>query len=298
MSNLTGTYKSSDTEEWIDIWFYRPIGYQIALFAKWLKVTPNEVTVFSFFWGILAGVLFYFNDLALNIAGMLSLMFANSLDSADGQLARMTDQKSRLGRFLDGLAGNFWFFAIYLGLVLRLTNEGTEWWIWIFAAVTGYTHAFQAKMADYHRNAYLLFLKGESGSELDKAEKLQQQYDQLSWKKNFFEKVYMKMYTSYTKEQEMASPAFQKLMMKLKTQGSIPENIRQEYLNNVRPLLWITNTLSFNARAIALFIALFTNFIWFYWIFEISILNILLVYLIVRTEKTSKKLCAKLDINE
>ncbi len=290
MSKVSQTYKSKATEEWIDIWFYRPIGYQLALFAKFLHITPNQVTVFSFFWGILAGILFYFNDLTINILGILSLMFANSLDSADGQLARITNQRSRLGRFLDGLAGNFWFLAIYLGLVLRLSHEGVGYWIWIFAAITGYMHAFQAKMADYHRNAYLFFLNGESGSELDNAAKLKEQARKLSWKKNFFEKLYMNMYTNYTREQEVASPSFQKLLAKIRENGNIPATVRNTYLKKTSPLLWITNALSFNARAIALFVALLTNFIWLYWIFELTVLNTLLVYLIIKTEKTSKKL--------
>ena len=33
-------------------------------------------------------------------------MWADSFDSADGQLARMTKQYSRIGRILDGLSGD------------------------------------------------------------------------------------------------------------------------------------------------------------------------------------------------
>ena len=88
--NLEATLKSLDTEEFIDIHFYRPIGYRWALLFNRLNVSPNSVTVASIFIGIAAGICFYFQSLAINIVGMLLLVWANMYDSADGQLARMT----------------------------------------------------------------------------------------------------------------------------------------------------------------------------------------------------------------
>ena len=96
--SLESTLKSLDTEEFIDIHFYRPIGYQWALFFNKLGVSPNSITIASIFIGIAAGICFYFQSLAINVIGMLLLIWANSYDSADGQLARMTGQKSALGR--------------------------------------------------------------------------------------------------------------------------------------------------------------------------------------------------------
>jgi hypothetical protein len=117
-SAFENSLKSNDTEEKIDIWFYRPIGYQIALFCAKVGIRPNPVTIISIFFGVAAGILFYPQQLWINVIGMLSLMFANSLDSADGQLARMTNDKSRFGRILDGVAGDFWFIAIHIALCL------------------------------------------------------------------------------------------------------------------------------------------------------------------------------------
>ena len=61
---LEASLKSLDTEEFIDIHFYRPIGYQWALFFKRLGITPNTVTVASIFLGVAAGILFYFRFLS------------------------------------------------------------------------------------------------------------------------------------------------------------------------------------------------------------------------------------------
>mgnify|MGYP000007787375 CR=1 FL=1 len=46
------------TEEFLDIYFNRPIGYAWALLFKKLKVHPNVVTIFSIILGIGAGVMF------------------------------------------------------------------------------------------------------------------------------------------------------------------------------------------------------------------------------------------------
>src|SRR5689334_23384486 len=79
-SAFESSLKSNDTEEQIDIWFYRPIGYQIALFCAKVGLRPNPVTIISIFFGVAAGILFYYQELWINVIGMLLLVFANSLD--------------------------------------------------------------------------------------------------------------------------------------------------------------------------------------------------------------------------
>ena len=182
---LEATLKSTDTEEWIDLLFYRPIGYRWALLFRHLGVTPNAITIASIFLGIAAGILFYYNDLLINIIGMCLLVWANMYDSADGQLARMTGQKSEIGRILDGVSGDFWFISIYVAICLRLTPEW-GYWIWLLAAVAGFSHSKQAAMADYYRNVHLFFLKGKSGSELDNSVQQRELYLSLSCGKHSF----------------------------------------------------------------------------------------------------------------
>ena len=95
--------KSMDTEEGIDLAFYRPIGYRWAVLASRFGISPNAITIAAIFLGIGAGILFYFPNLWLNVAGMVLLIWANSFDSADGQLARLTKQYSRIGRILTSM---------------------------------------------------------------------------------------------------------------------------------------------------------------------------------------------------
>ena len=137
--SYSDTLKSLDTEEFIDLKFYRPLGYAWALLFERLNITPNVVSILSIFLGVTAGVMFYFNDLYINILGMFFLVWANTYDSADGQLARMTGQFSRMGRILDGACGDIWFITIYAAICLRLTPT---WgiYIWLLAAFAGFWH--------------------------------------------------------------------------------------------------------------------------------------------------------------
>lgn len=297
--------KSLDTEEHIDLYFYRPLGFAWAKLAAKLGVTPNVITVASIFLGIGAGVAFYFNNIWINIAGMLLLIWANSFDSADGQLARLTHQYSRLGRILDGMAGDLWFASIYVAICLRenYTSEffmDHPWLIWVIAIVTGICHATQAAMADYYRQFHLFFLKGESGSELEKSENLDDTLKSLSWKKDFWRKLTLTFYTGYTRNQERRTPAMQALRQELseKWPGEIPMSFRRAFRRASLPLMKYTNILSFNWRSIALFVAIFAQMPWLYFAFELVVLNILLIYMVCRHEAICRKLLKEVKDGE
>lgn len=288
--------KSRDTEETIDLYFYRRIGYGWALLASKLGITPNVITIASIFLGMGAGACFYFDDLWINLAGVFLLVWADSFDSADGQLARMTHQYSRLGRILDGLSSEIWFFSIYLAICLREVHTSHFfmehlWAIWIFAAITGFFHGIQAAMADYYRQFHLFFIKGKDGSELETAQPLWDKFHALSWKKNFFTKLVMGFYANYTTGQEKRTPWMQKLRRELKEKfgNNIPSWFREQFRQKSLPLMKYTNILSFNTRSFALFAAiLIFRMPWLYFAFEVVVLNIVLVYMMTRHEKICK----------
>ncbi len=297
------TLKSSDTEEHIDLVFYRPIGYAWACLARRLGVTPNAITIASIFLGIAAGVAFYFDQLWINLIGMLLLVWANSFDSADGQLARMTHQYSRIGRILDGMAGDLWFATIYVAICLRenVTSDffsAHPWVIWTVAVVTGICHAKQAAMADYYRQFHLYFLKGEDGSELEHADQLEKKLAALSWKHNFWQKLVMLFYTKYTVNQEAWTPSMQRLRRTIALKwpdGHIPQSFRDDFRALSLPLMKYTNILSFNWRTIALFASILARMPWLYFAFELIVLNGLLIYMMRRHEKICRQLTADIE---
>lgn len=297
------TLKSMDTEETIDLCFYRPIGYMWAVLCAKAGIKPNAITIASIFIGIAAGVLFYFDELWINVVGMLLLVWANSFDSADGQLARMTGQYSRLGRILDGLSGDFWFVAIYFAICFRV-NATSEffgdypWLIWVIAIAAGACHAKQAAAADYYRQFHLYFLKGKEGSELDSVEQIDKAYAEMKWKGNFWKKTVTFFYRNYTANQEVLTPNMQKLRRELKKrfgEEEIPQSFRDAFRAGSKPLMKYTNWLSFNLRCIALFCALFARMPWLYFAFELIVLNAMLVYMMWQHEKMCRAFTIELQ---
>ena len=292
---MESTLKSLDTEEFIDIHFYRPIGYRWALLFNKLNISPNAVTIAAIFIGIAAGVCFYYTSLKINILGMLLLIWANMYDSADGQLARMTGKKSELGRMLDGLCGIAWFIVIYFAIGFRLAPVWGAW-IWVLAVITGFLHGKQAGMADYYRNIHLFFLKGKAGSELSDYAASKENHRQMSWRKDFVPKLLAMYYDNYTKEQEAWTPKFQQMMQLIRKK--YPEEAPVWFCSAFRekslPLMKYTNMLSFNTRVITLFIALFINMPWVYFVFELTVLNTMLIYMIFRHEKICKEFTEQL----
>ena len=305
--------KSSDTEEWFDLHFHRPLGFLWAKLFEKLGVSPNAITVASIFMGVAGGVMLYFHqpDLAwLNWVGMLLITWADTFDSADGQLARMTQQYSRMGRILDGVSGDFWFAAIGFALVFRELHFGDcitgphffeehAWLIWTLGILSGVSHALQAAMADLYRQFHLFFLKGSQGSELDSAAKLKEQYHQLSWGRNFFNKLVLFFYSGYTANQERWTPNMQRLRRVLAEkfgEDGVPSQEFRDYFRSLsKPLMKYTNILTFNTRIIACFIAVIINAPWLYFVFEIVVLNILLIYMIARHEGICKKAIKELE---
>jgi len=158
--------KSPDTEEKLDLYFYRPIGFLIAKVAKALKITPDQLTVTGAILGIAAAPFFYFNqsDTSLIIAASL-LILAGIFDSSDGQLARMGGGKgSKFGLVLDGVCDSIVFGACYIGSTLAAQSQW-GWPIWLVAVPAGFFHSFQSSALDYYNREYLVFGYGKLDSD-------------------------------------------------------------------------------------------------------------------------------------
>ncbi len=298
------TLKSSDTEETIDLCFYRPVGYVWAIIAKKLGIHPNAITIASIFIGVAAGVMMYYNDLWTNMLGMLLLIWANSFDSADGQLARMTKQYSRLGRILDGMAGDLWFASIYIAICLREPRTSVffseyPWVIWVMAVLAGICHGKQAAMADIYRQFHLFFVNGRSGSELDNSYNLKKQLAETP-KRKWLKRLTLGFYIGYTLQQEATSPAMQKLRREIRQrwpEGNVPDWFREEFRAASKPLMKYTNILTFNWRAITLFIALVVKMPWLYFAAELTVFNFIMIYMIMRHERICKRFYKKIMEN-
>jgi phosphatidylserine synthase len=290
-SRIAATYKAREVEGFLDVYFYRPIGFRLAeLFAQ-LRMTPAGVSLVGGICGVVAGHLYFYRDLGINIAGMVLHVCANALDNADGQLARLTHQESRKGRIIDSVADHLVFASVYVHLTLRYAFAGASPAIWFLALGAAISHALQGAAADYYRNTFLYFAGGPR-TEMDSASALRSDYRRLSWGQKPWDKLLLALYLNFTLQQEMLAPLLKKMRETASAvfHGQIPGWLEQRYRGAAGHMLKWWRLLMTNTRMLVLFLLLFLGQPVYYFWFELIPLNVLFVYLIVRQEKMAESL--------
>jgi len=287
------TYKTHEVEGFLDLFFYRRIGYWLAQAFARLKITPAGVSLLGALCGVMAGHLYLYRNLAINVAGMALHVCANALDNADGQLARLTGAGSRKGRIIDSLADHLVFVSIYVHLTLRYLVQGASPLVCLLAIAAGISHALQGAAADYFRTSYLYFVKRrKSFADLDSSAGLRLDYRSLSWSDQPWHKLLLALYWNFTRQQEMLSPHLRRLReisIRLFPQ-EIPEWFKTRYQRVASPMFKLWGLLMTNTRMLILFILLFIGQpVWYFWL-EVTLFNLLLAYLIYRQERMAQSL--------
>lgn len=293
--------KHPDVEEPIDLWFYRPWGFRLALLGQRMHWTPNQITVASIFLGVGCGLLCYPTEWRLNLLGIVLLVLADICDSADGQLARLTRQYSPMGRILDGAAGDVWFITIYLAIFFRLFPEW-GWWGFALGLAAGLSHRQQAALADYYRQIHLLMAKVSSGSaqtisEFTTYRQEKQKLDGLSLRQRPVETIFQWFYVGYIRFQEGRTPQWQAFRARYAA-DALTSKMAEAFRQQSRPLMPIANAQTFNCRAITLFVSLMLGMPWLYWVVEITVFNGLYFYMNRQHEKICSGLIMMTDKQE
>ena len=288
LDNVRSTMKSQDTEGRFELLFTRTPGYLWACLFRILHVHPIAVTLISIVLGAASAFFFVKTDLVSNIIAIALLVVANWFDCADGQLARMTGQKTLIGRILDGFAGDVWFQFIYVALAIRLTPT-LGIWGWLLGAYAGYwCHIRQANLADYYRNLHLFFQLGPERSELDRSHLLRQRYEALQWRSSdWFEKLYLFFYIRYTLRQEHMTPCCQRMLDLILPSTPTPD-IRSEFVQRSRPMMPACQALTFDLRIAVLYLSALLNIVWLYFLFEAIVLQIVFF----RLRRRHEQLCS------
>jgi hypothetical protein len=290
-SRIAATYKAREVEGAFDLYFYRPLGFRLAEFFARLKMTPAGVSLLAGLCGVMAGHLYFYRVLAINIAGMVLHVCANALDNADGQLARLTHQESRKGRIIDSVADHLGFASVYIHLTLRYAIAGASPAIWLLALGAAISHALQGAAADYYRTAFLYFAD-RVRTETDSSSALRCDYRKLSWRQRTWDKLLLALYLNFTLQQEMLAPSLKKLRETANRafHDRIPGWLEQRYRDAAGHTLKWWRLLMTNTRMLVLFLLLFVGQPVYYFWFELIPLNVLFVYLIVRQEKMAQSL--------
>jgi len=102
-------------------------------------ITPNQITVLSFFIGLLSMGFYVSGRSDSLIWGAIFLYGKVLLDNIDGNLARVRGTSSRFGRFLDSLTDFLVTVMIYIGIsfyLVRTTEDSGFWFLGLFGLLT------------------------------------------------------------------------------------------------------------------------------------------------------------------
>ncbi len=105
---------------------YIEISALIVFFLQSSFITPNYITLFYAFLGLIGGIFIGSAQGDLIIIGAIIFFFKSAIDWSDGLLARLTNKTSALGSLLDDWAGYIGFYSFIIGFSFYLFNTTGE----------------------------------------------------------------------------------------------------------------------------------------------------------------------------
>jgi hypothetical protein len=160
MRGLVDEYRRSlkmlAAEEVFDLVFYRPVAYLFVKGMYRLPITPNQVSIISLAAGLIAAWQIAIGDF---VVGGIWYVAANVLDCADGQLARLQNSGTLLGRVVDGVVDYVSGIVIFVGVGIGLASVGNPHWFLV--VVAGVSTAIHALFFDHYQSEYVSIVRGE-----------------------------------------------------------------------------------------------------------------------------------------
>jgi hypothetical protein len=213
--------------------------------------------------------------------GFALMIISSILDSADGQLARMTKNGTLKGRILDGLIGYFMFTSAYIGLAvlyLSTTNNLGFKFIVALAIIGGAVSALQSSLYDFYRTSFSTIV----------TDKHLENYD----KKPQLEGVFKFVYSSYFTYQKTLAKSHIDLIAKLRTlnnEATISLENAKKYRNANIKIIRGWNLLGDNTRFLIILTAIILCKPHWCFFAILGPLNLIMLYLIIRQKYIDKK---------
>jgi phosphatidylglycerophosphate synthase len=104
--------------KFVDIYLNRPVAALIVRMVYNTRITPNGLTYFSLFLGLLGAFFFSRGDYLYFILGGVFTQLSSIVDGADGMLARAKNICSDYGSHLDLLFDRIIDFSLFIGIAM------------------------------------------------------------------------------------------------------------------------------------------------------------------------------------
>lgn len=158
--------RAAEIEEASNLYFIHPLSAWIVPYCARAGITPNQLSFTGMGCGIAAGVAYHFYPHLWCVGLGFALMLAwHVLDGADGQLARLTNNFSPIGKVIDGICDYVTFAAVFIGFALALARLHGGW-VWGVAVAAGLCQAVQAAAYELQRQYYNVYGLGRNSAAL------------------------------------------------------------------------------------------------------------------------------------
>lgn len=308
--------KSPDTEEKLDLAFYRPMGFIIAKVAHLFHMGPSALSLLGLFSGWGAAYFFYqYNQADNSISSLLPtsspltyflwatvlFLLSGIFDSSDGQLARISGQSSKLGLILDGICDSLVTISIYVaGTIPFILQHG--WLFAIFSIVALLFHSNQCAILDFYHREYAFFGYGKTEGDTYWNPSVEEALKTIEQAPTTKERVMNKLRLNWIKQQQMLSTrtTAQRIdMRKIVTDLNHPlhSKLKEEYRRLNKPMLPVWRLIGTNAHTVMLIIAFyFHRFDLGLLIFDFFIFNLVILIAAQLQKRQDRKLFTALQI--
>lgn len=138
----------------VEKYFHRPLAGLMVKVIYNTSITPNQVTYFSFFLGLLAILFFTQGTYLFFILGGVFTLLSSLVDCADGQLARAKNQCSHYGAQLDIFFDRIIDFFLLVSISYGIFVANNNMVFLVFGMITAGLYLLQITL--YHQTKQVL----------------------------------------------------------------------------------------------------------------------------------------------
>jgi hypothetical protein len=196
--------KNPVAEELVDLFLFRPAAFVFVKLLYPLPITPNQVSFLAMIAGIASGILFTGGDRPHFFFGAVFYLLANLFDCCDGMIARLKKNGTMTGKIVDGCTDYIIGIAVYGGFAIGLHKAVLFYGLhlafntWLLMILAGISFIVHAVMSDKFRNAFLLQIKQDNGSQENEFDKFKAELARLEGQRgHLFDKILIRIYLRY-----------------------------------------------------------------------------------------------------
>lgn len=148
--------KRVEVEELVDRFFYRPVAFLVVKLVYNTRITPDHLTLTAMIMGLTGAVFYAFGTPATSNIGALFLIAFVVFDCSDGQLARLKNNGTPLGRLLDGIADYIVVTSAYVAIAIGYAfKDNAAPSMFLLLLLSGASIIVQESLVDFYRMRFL-----------------------------------------------------------------------------------------------------------------------------------------------